>query len=139
MNETTAVLPFASEAWRCRAAQKDWARLAVSRRVRPLAAVRRLLVEHADRICAAVERDGSRPSAQVITTDLLPTADSCKFHQQNAARILRPRHVALTSRPIWLFGSHDTVFHRPHGVVGIIGTWNYPIYLNAIQVLQALT
>jgi acyl-CoA reductase-like NAD-dependent aldehyde dehydrogenase len=30
------------------------------------------------------------------------------------------------------------IHHRPWGVVGIIGTWNYPIYLNVGQIAQAL-
>src|SRR5262245_7632173 len=34
-------------------------------------------------------------------------------------------------------GCRDAVHHRPWGVVGIIGTWNYPIYLNVIQIAQA--
>jgi acyl-CoA reductase-like NAD-dependent aldehyde dehydrogenase len=111
----------------------------VSERVRPLGTLRRLLVEHADAVCAAVEKDVGRPPAEVVTTDLLPAADSCKYHQRNAARILSPRRVSIFNRPLWLFGTRDTVYRRPHGVVGIIGTWNFPIYLNAIQIAQALT
>src|SRR5437763_10434666 len=117
--------PFAAESRRCRAAQQAWAPMRVAERVRPLRALRRLFVEHADRICAAVETDVGRPAAEVITTDLLPAADSCKFHQKYAARVLAPRRVSIFSRPLWLFGTRDTVYHRPHGVVGIIGTWNY--------------
>ena len=139
MNSVDALLPFADESRSCRAAQQAWVRLPVSVRVRPLATLRRLLVDEADAICAAVKNDVGRPPAEVITTDLLPTADSCKYHQQYAARILKPRRVSLFSRPLWLVGTRDAVHHRPHGVVGIIGTWNYPIYLNAIQILQALT
>src|SRR5262249_22046278 len=32
----------------------------------------------------------------------------------------------------------DAVHRRPWGVVGVIGTWNYPVYLNVVQVAQAL-
>src|SRR5439155_13487648 len=28
---------------------------------------------------------------------------------------------------------------RPHGVVAVIGTWNYPLFLNGVQIVQALT
>jgi acyl-CoA reductase-like NAD-dependent aldehyde dehydrogenase len=31
------------------------------------------------------------------------------------------------------------VHRRPRGVVGIIGTWNYPLFLNGAQMVQALT
>src|SRR5262249_52476305 len=92
-----------------------------------------------DQLCAAIERDVGRPPAEVIATDILPTADACRFLERHAARILRPRRVPITRRPLWLWGERDTVYRRPHGVVGIIGTWNYPIYLNGIQIVQALT
>jgi hypothetical protein len=31
------------------------------------------------------------------------------------------------------------VYRRPRGLVGIIGTWNYPLLLNGVQIVQALT
>ena len=35
-------------------------------------------------------------------------------------------------------GCEDVVYRRPWGVVGVIGTWNYPLFLNAVPVLHAL-
>ena len=35
-------------------------------------------------------------------------------------------------------GCRDAVHYRPWGVVGIIGTWNYPLYLNVGQIAQAI-
>src|SRR5262249_25677342 len=49
-----------------------------------------------------------------------------------------PKRVPRGSRPLWLFGQSDTIHRRPRGVVGIIGTWNYPILLNGVQMVQAL-
>jgi acyl-CoA reductase-like NAD-dependent aldehyde dehydrogenase len=46
--------------------------------------------------------------------------------------------VAQRHRPLWLWGQRDTVHRRPRGVVGIIGTWNYPLFLNGVQLIQAL-
>jgi acyl-CoA reductase-like NAD-dependent aldehyde dehydrogenase len=40
---------------------------------------------------------------------------------------------------MWLWGARDAIHHRPRGVVGIIGTWNYPIFLNAVSIAQAVT
>src|SRR5262249_41549737 len=50
----------------------------------------------------------------------------------------RPRRVPGRLRPLWMFGQSDTVHRRPRGVVGIIGTWNYPLFLNAGQIVHAL-
>src|SRR5262245_29651223 len=135
----TATLPFADEARACRAAQQRWATLPVRERSRPIAALRRLLVDEADRLCEAVERDVNRPAAEVLSTDIVPTADALKFLQKDAAKILRAQSVSISRRPAWLWGQRDVIHRRPHGVIGIIGTWNYPIFLNAVQIAHALT
>src|SRR5262245_751203 len=138
MNDTI-VEPFAGEARTCRKAQAAWSRLPMPARWRPVRRFRRLFVEEADRIYAAVTADVQRPAAEVLITDILPTADAFRFLERSARSILRPRTVSIFSRPLWLWGERDEIHRRPHGVVGIIGTWNYPIYLNAIQIVQALT
>lgn len=124
---------------RCRQAQAAWARLPLRDRLRPVRALRRLLVENADRLCAAVAQDIGKPVAETLAGDLLPLADGCRFLEREAARLLRSRKVARRHRPLWLFGQRDVVHRRPRGVVGVIGTWNYPIFLNGVQLVQALT
>jgi acyl-CoA reductase-like NAD-dependent aldehyde dehydrogenase len=131
-------LPFAAEAAACRAAQEPWSRLSVRDRLGPVRELRHLLVERADAIFAEVGADVGRPASEVLATELLPTAAAMKFLQQQAASLLAPRRIPGRLRPTWLFGSRDAVHRRPWGVVGIIGTWNYPIYLNVVQVAQAL-
>ena len=133
------MLPFADDVQRCRTAQQIWARQPVRERLKPLRSLRRLLVSEADRIGAAVQRDVLRRPDEVLATDILPTADACRFLQRRAVSILRPRKISLLDRPLWLLGERSAVHRRPHGVVGIIGTWNYPIYLNGIQIVQALS
>src|SRR5262245_42114972 len=135
----TTTLPFADEARACRAAQQRWAALSVRERLRPITELRHLLVEEADRRCEAVERDVNRPAAEVVSTDIVPTADALKYLQKDAARVLRPQSVSILRRPLWLWGQRDVINRRPHGIVGIIGTWNYPIFLNAVQIAHALT
>lgn len=129
-------LPFSPETERCRAAQRDWAARPTRDRLRFVRELRYLFVERADALTTAVEADVNRPPCEVAATDLLPTAAACKFLLTDAERILRPRRVGR--RPLWLMGCRDTVHRRPHGIVGVIGTWNYPIFLNAVPIAQAL-
>lgn len=137
--EPTTPLPFADEASRCRAAQARWASRPVRDRCRPLRAVRALLVRDAARLCEAVAKDIRRIPEEVLGSDILPTADACAWLAGQAPRLLAPRRVSSSERPLWLFGNRDTIHRRPWGVVGIIGTWNYPIFLNATQIAHALT
>lgn len=129
--------PFAEEVSRARAAQAAWSRLPVRERLRPVREFRHLLVEWADDLTGAVRADISRLPDDVVATDFLPTAATCKFLLAEAAATLRPRRVGR--RPLWLLGCRDVIHQQPHGVVGVIGTWNYPIYLNAVPILHALT
>lgn len=128
--------PFAAEAARCRAAQRDWAAAPVARRLAVVREFRHLLVEHRDSLTAAVRADVRRDPAEVTATDLLPTASACKFLLTDAGALLRPRRV--TGTPLWLWGCRDTLYRRPRGVVGLIETWNYPVFLTAVPLLQAL-
>lgn len=131
--------PFAAEVAACRAAQAAWSRRPVRDRLRPVRELRHLLVERTDDIAAAIAADIGRPALEVLASELLPTAAALKYLEQQAARILAPRKIPGKHRPTWLLGCRDVVYRRPWGVVGVIGTWNYPLYLNAVQIAQALT
>src|SRR5262245_53118517 len=122
----------------CRIAQRAWAREPVRERLRVVRRFRQSLVAACDELCAAVEREIGRSPEETVAADVLPLADACKFLECEAQRLLRPRKVSLRSRPLWLWGQRDTIHRRPHGVVGVIGTWNYPILLNGVQMAQAL-
>jgi acyl-CoA reductase-like NAD-dependent aldehyde dehydrogenase len=135
----TAAGPLFDVTRRCRQAQEAWSRLPVRERLRPVAALRRLLVAERDRVAAAVGNDLGKPADEALAADVLPLADACRFLQVEASRLLWPRRVPSRLRPAWLMGQKDIVYRRPRGLVGIIGTWNYPVFLNGVQITQALT
>jgi acyl-CoA reductase-like NAD-dependent aldehyde dehydrogenase len=124
---------------RAREAARQWRQRPVTERLRFVAAFRRLLADAADELAAAVARDVSKSTAEVLGGEVLPLAEACRFLQREAPGLLRPRRVPGRSRPIWLWGQKDVVHRRPRGIIGIIGTWNYPLFLNGVQILQAVT
>jgi acyl-CoA reductase-like NAD-dependent aldehyde dehydrogenase len=123
----------------CRQQQKEWARLSVRRRLQPVRAFRRLLVTEWKALCAAVAHDIEKPFDECLAGEVLPLAAACRFLQHAAPRLLRPRRVGAFHRPLWLWGQSDKVWRQPRGLIGIIGTWNYPVFLNGVQILQAVT
>ena len=127
---------FADETFRARKAQADWARVPVRERLNSVRAFRAKLVDSPDELLTAIEADVHRPPSEVIGTDVLSTAAAAKWLEKRAASILAPRRIG--DRPLWLFGVSTTQVPRPHGIVGIIGTWNYPLFLNAVPILHAL-
>jgi acyl-CoA reductase-like NAD-dependent aldehyde dehydrogenase len=131
------ITAFVDEARAARAAGRDWAETPLRERLKPVRRLRDLLVDAADELTAAVEADVARPPAEVLGSDVLPLAAAARFLERSAGRVLAPRPTARP--PLWLLGQSDVVHRRPWGVVGIIGTWNYPLYLNGVQLLHALT
>jgi acyl-CoA reductase-like NAD-dependent aldehyde dehydrogenase len=139
---TTPSIPPAvpdEQVGRARRAQEAWAGEGVRRRLGPVRALRHLLVSEVDVLCRAVAQDVGKSAEEVVGGEVLPLAEACRFLEREAERVLRPRRVARGLRPLWLFGQRDTVHRRPRGLVGVIGTWNYPVFLNGVQLAQALT
>jgi acyl-CoA reductase-like NAD-dependent aldehyde dehydrogenase len=134
---TTA--PLAERIQRCRRQQQAWAHLPVRQRLRPVRQLRRLLVSECNLLCASVASDLGKTPSEALAGDVLPLADACRFLEREAARLLRPRTVSGWGRPLWLMGQSDQVHRRPRGVVGLIGTWNYPLFLAGVPLVQALT
>src|SRR5947209_6287774 len=124
--ELITVPAVAEKVERVRAAQPAWARRPVRERLRPIRALRRLLADECDALCEAARRDLGKPPEETVGGDVLPLADACLFLEREAVHLLRPRRVPTAQRPLWLWGQSDVIHRRPRGVIGVIGTWNYP-------------
>lgn len=129
---------FTSELVAARAAQPAWNAVPVRERLRLVRNLRALIVERLDAMCDVVVADLARDRDEVLGTEAVPTASALKFLEKRAAKLLAPRRVSWWDQPTWLMGTRDAVHRRPWGVVGVIGTWNYPIFLNVVQIVQAL-
>jgi len=93
------------------------------------------LISHVPDLVAAAKADIGKTPAETLSGDILPLAEACRFLEKRAAQVLKPRRVARG--PFWI-GDRETVVREPHGIVAIIGTWNYPVFLSGVQILQAL-
>lgn len=69
-------------------------------------------------------------------SDLVPLLSSCKWHERHARRVLRPQRIRGAS--VWQIGQRHRLRREPLGSVGIIATWNYPVQLIGVQMVQAL-
>jgi acyl-CoA reductase-like NAD-dependent aldehyde dehydrogenase len=138
MHAPAAVAPFHAEAVRCRLAQRTWAALSLQTRLQVIRRLRHELSSSWPSLCAAVEKDLGRPAVETLPGEVFGVAEACRYLERRARAILRTKKVPRHDRPIWLFRQADYIARRPRGIVGIIGTWNFPIFLNGVQILQAL-
>lgn len=122
-----------------RQAQAAWAALPLSQRLVVIRRFRGALAREALPLARASATARGRSLAEVLTAEALPLADACRFLERHADRALRPRRLGRWGRPLWLSGVRSEIRREPFGVVLVIGPGNYPLFLPAVQCLQALT
>ncbi len=83
-------------------------------------------------------RSPSAPIAEKMVSEVLPLLEAVRFLEKNAARILQAKRYGRRGRPLWLGGHSFEVERKPFGVVLIVGPGNYPLFIPAVQMLQAL-
>lgn len=88
----------------------------------------RLLIEYRDRFCVAIDADfNGRHRAVSLMGDILGPVTSLKFVRRHLRKWMRPSRRAMMF-PYNLLGAKAWVEYQPKGVVGIIGTWNAPLF-----------
>lgn len=121
-----------------REAQADWGETPLAKRLRFVRRLRHLIAQRPGELVGAVRAGSLRPAAEVLSAEILPLAEACRFLEREAERILAPRRPGSDSRPFWLGGVDLEVRRQPLGVVLILAPVNYPVFLPAAQTVQAL-
>lgn len=123
---------------RARAAQLLWADKPLRERLRIIGRLRSLIAGHGCDFLPLFSNDLTRGTADSLTAEIIPLAEACRFIEREAERILRPRTLTDRARPFWLRRVSIEVRREPLGLILVIGPGNYPLFLPAVQALQAL-
>ncbi|MFD0318640.1 aldehyde dehydrogenase family protein [Streptomyces flavalbus] len=109
---------------RGRTVQEGWAALPASRRRDRLLRWKKALATELDTVARTIAEETGKPSGDAALEVVL-TLEHLAWAARNADRVLRRRRVGAG-----LFAAHQraSLVHRPVGVVGVIGPWNYPLY-----------
>jgi coniferyl-aldehyde dehydrogenase len=87
-----------------------------------------MLVKHNDALCEAMRDDfGGRPVVFSMMNDVLGSLASLKHARDHLDEWMADQPRASVS-PFDNFGAIAWVKYQPKGVVGIIGTWNAPLF-----------
>jgi len=108
----------------------------LSDRLRWLRAFRDAVRESHPTLCALASEEVGKPNFEAMVADIMPLVASMNWHLKRASSILKPRRVGGGG----LFGFGHSVRRErlPVGRVLIIATWNYPVQLVGIQLVQAV-
>ena len=118
--------------------QERWTAMSLNERLCVLRAARHRMAARAEEFAAAISPRLARSKADTLVTELLPLLAGCRFLEREAKRILAPRKLGRSGRPLWLVGVAAEIHRVPVGHVLVIGPSNYPLFIPGPQVLQAL-
>jgi acyl-CoA reductase-like NAD-dependent aldehyde dehydrogenase len=121
---------------RARAAQPAWEALGWGRRGELMRALRTWFVRERERVIDTVVAENGKTREDALLAELFYMADAMGFWAKNAERYLADEKIR--SHSPFLLGKKLVVRHRPHGVVGVIAPWNYPLTLGVGDALPAL-
>jgi coniferyl-aldehyde dehydrogenase len=100
--------------------------------------IRRLtlaLLDNADELAAALDADfGNRPTSVSLSSDVLGSLPGLPQVQAELADWMADHPIPGSAEK----GMPTFVQHRPKGVVGVIGPWNFPVNLTFLPALEAL-
>lgn len=105
-------------------------------RVRRLRALEALLQENRQAISDAIDEDfGKRPPEETALLEYFPTLTEIRHLIRHGRRWLRPKRQMAS---FWFLPARTELRPQPAGLVGIIAPWNYPLYLAAAPLANAL-
>ncbi|MFI0238618.1 aldehyde dehydrogenase family protein [Streptomyces sp. NPDC016845] len=109
---------------RARVTQGGWAALPASRRRDHLLRWKKALAHRLNAVARTIAEETGKPAGDAALEVVL-TLEHLGWAARHAERVLRRRSVGTG-----LFTVHQraSLVHRPVGVVGVIGPWNYPLY-----------
>jgi len=122
---------------RARTAQGQWGGECFSRRLQVVRLLRELAAGRAEELAAAGASDGHGVE-EVLLAEVLPLLEACRFLERQAADLLKPVSYGQRGRPLWLPGVRSVQYREPFGVVAVVSPGNYPLFLGAVSVVQAL-
>ncbi len=122
---------------RARAAQQAWEARPWPARREFLRRWWRVLARDATAWRELIRDEIGKPGVEALAGDVVPTLDALRWTVTHGNRVLRDLRVGSAWQR-WLLLPGAKVRHAPYGVVGMIGTWNYPLFLNVPPIAQAL-
>lgn len=112
-----------------RTAFDHWRQVPLSSRLAIIKRIHDRLALDAEGVAKVLSTETGRPLQESLGAEVLPTLKGLEFLCRQAPCVLKTQRLC---------GSKAKSFAEPYGVIGVIGTWNYPLFLNLITLCQAL-
>lgn len=116
-----------------RAAQRSWARRPIAVRAQVMLRLHDLVLQHQGTLLDLIQLESGKARAHAFE-EIADVAITARYYARTAADHLATRH---TLGALLALSRTETVRH-PHGVVGIVSPWNFPLSLPITDTIPAL-
>ncbi len=121
---------------KAREAQKKWASIGISGRLRYFQKLNDQIIANIDSIAETITIDNGKTLVESVNSEIYPALDMLRFCEREARSALRSEKL---SHPLFgVLGIRSSVLYEPLGVVAIIAPWNFPFAIPVTQILMAL-
>jgi acyl-CoA reductase-like NAD-dependent aldehyde dehydrogenase len=110
---------------RARTAQPGWEALGFAGRAAVMDGMRRWLVQNRERMVQTIVEETGKTREDAQLAEVMLTADGLKFWAKRAEKYLADERIRSFA-PL-VIGKKMSIRYRPHGLIGVIGPWNYPL------------
>jgi acyl-CoA reductase-like NAD-dependent aldehyde dehydrogenase len=110
---------------RGRAAQVGWDAYGFEGRSRVLSRMQKWLIDNADRVTATIVSETGKTWEDARLSEIAYGANAFGFWAKNAEKYLEDERVSTAA--VAVKGTKLILRHRPLGLIGVIGPWNYPL------------
>ncbi|MFT5207327.1 MAG: acyl-CoA reductase-like NAD-dependent aldehyde dehydrogenase [Candidatus Omnitrophota bacterium] len=121
-----------------REAQSLWQATSFEQRVTYLARLRELLSAKSGDYARIIALENGKTELEALSQEIIPLLDTIEYLEKNTHKILKDESANVVTKQFYFKGKDNYYYHQPYGVIGILGTWNYPLILNMSQMLFAL-
>lgn len=121
---------------RAREAQKIWQQTPLKERAKAFYRLRDLLLDEGEKLADILTAETGRPRAEVFGVELFYLCNAIGVWAEKGPGYLKPEKI----RPHFPLMKFKKVLstYQPHGVVGIISPWNFPLTMTLGEALPAL-
>ena len=132
----SSVNDLVREIGHARAAAARWRELRLKERLNYIKNIRSAFAERSGEIVDVVHRECGKVIPEIYGAEIIANLELLNFYIRNSARMLKKERISIN--PINYPRKKGYIIHRPHGLVGVISSWNFPVALAMRAIVPAL-